>query len=230
MVAMPKQFVIAVEEDDRTRLNAVVKAAFNEEEKWLEETRDREGLQFLRGRAASMARVRIREEQARLRAQGVLRGSKALVLAPGVRAELKARGMAKRFASVPAGEAGASGRRVGAGPRHYGRLSEEDKSTLTGRVAVELPDELGDQLVRACYWTSQPAVEALWEWQKRWGDGPEVKLREAQRAGLPSGFLALFTAGLATPATADALLEKSVLQGQIVTTGDIIRAAIHRAI
>jgi hypothetical protein len=227
---MSKQFVVAVESDDLTRLNALVKKAAKEEEDWLKEAREREGLQFLRGRAASMARVRIRQEQTRLRARGTLRGSKALVVAPGVRAELKARGMTKTFAAVPAGDAGASGRRVGAGPRHYGRLSEEDTTTLTDRVSVELPDELGEQLVRACYWTSQPAVEALWEWQKRWGDGPEVELREAARAGLPSGFLALFTAGLATPATADALLEKSVLQGQIVTTGDIIRAAIHRAI
>ncbi|MFI2215127.1 hypothetical protein [Streptomyces sp. NPDC020141] len=227
---MPKQFVIAVEEHDLTRLNAVVKAAFNEEKKWLKEARDSEGLQFLRGRAASMARVRIREEQARLRARGTLRGSKELVVAPGVRAELKARKMTGKFAAVPAGEAGASGRRVGAGPRHYGRSSEEDGTTLTARLAVDLPDDLGEQLVRACYWTSAPAVEALWKWQQKWGDGPEVELREAQRAGMGAGWLALFAAALARPATADALLEKSMLQAQIVTTGDILRAAVHRAI
>ncbi|MGW1980723.1 hypothetical protein [Streptomyces sp. NPDC001889] len=227
---MTKQFVVAMEPVDVRMLEEVVDAAAAAERQWTTDAREREGLEFLRGRAASMARARIREEFARLRARGTLCGTRELILAPQVRAELKARTMHRAFAAVPAADAGAAGRRVGAGPRHYGRLSEEDGTTLTARLAVELPDDLGEQLVRACYWTSAPAVEALWKWQQKWGDGPEVELREAQRAGMGAGWLALFTSGLARPATADALLEKSTLQAQIVTTGDILRAAVHRAI
>ncbi|MET8832033.1 hypothetical protein ABZX40_40560 [Streptomyces sp. NPDC004610] len=225
-----KQFVVAVEPQDKKRLKQVLKVATRTEERWLEDAREQAGLEFLRGRAASMARARIREEYNRMRAQGSLRGTWGLVITPGVQAELKARKMHRAFDPVPAGHTGAAGRRVGAGPRHYGRSSEEDETTLTERLAVELADEVGEQLVRACHWTSAPIVDALWAWQQKWGDGPEVELREAQRQGMTPGWLALFAAASARPATADALLEKAVLQDQIVTTGDIIRAAIQRTI
>ncbi|MEV6726862.1 hypothetical protein AB0M94_38830, partial [Streptomyces xanthochromogenes] len=74
---------------------------------------------------------------------------------------------------------------------------------------------------------SAPAVEALLEWQQLWGDGPTVIMREAQRRG-GATLLDMLCAAFAKRPTADAILEKSQLQEQIVTTGDIFRSAIRR--
>ncbi|MZG06196.1 hypothetical protein GTW62_28630, partial [Streptomyces sp. SID5614] len=143
-------------------------------------------------------------------------------------AELKRRGMDQEYEPVPSEDAAAPGRRVGTSPRHYNRSGDE-KTQLTGRMYVKLPGDLGEQLTRGCYWTSAPAVTALWEWQGLWGDGPEVIFREAERRGAVT-ILDLWCAAMAPRPTADALLRKAQLQDQIVTTGDIIRAAVKRAI
>ena len=226
MSLMP--FVVAIEPDDLTALNEVVKAGKKAERDWLEETRKAYGIQFLRGKALSEARGAIRKEFRRLRERGKLAGTRDLVVAREVRAELKRRRMDGEYDPVPAEEAAVPGRRVGTGPQHYGRSGEEP-TKLKGRMYVKLPGALGDQLVRACHWTSAPAVTALWEWQTRWGDGPEVIFREAQRRGAVT-ILDLWCAAMAPRPDADAILQKAQLQAQVVTTGDIIRAAVKRAI
>ncbi|MEV6726899.1 hypothetical protein AB0M94_39015, partial [Streptomyces xanthochromogenes] len=178
-----RPFVVAVEPEHMTRLKAAVSAARSAELDWLKEARTAEGTMYLRGRALSEALARIRVERATLRAKGKLAGTRDLVLAREVRAELRSRAMLGPYEPVPEEDASAPGRRVGTGPHHYGRMFGEEPTTLTERMAVRLPADLGEQLVRSCYWVSAPAVEALLEWQQLWGDGPTVIMREAQRRG-----------------------------------------------
>ncbi len=225
MLLMP--FVVAVEPDDLDALNEVVRAGREAELEWLAEARKAEGVQFLRGKALSEARQEIRTEFRRLRELGKLAGTRDLVLAREVRAELKGRQMDGEYDMVPAEDLSAPGRRVGTGPQHY-RRSGSEPTKLTGRMAVRLPGALGDQLVRACHWTSAPAVAALWEWQTRWGDGPEVILREAEHRGAVT-LIDVWCAMTAPRPDADSIMEKARLQAEVVTTGDIIRAAIKRA-
>ncbi|MGX9891398.1 hypothetical protein [Streptomyces sp. NPDC002276] len=219
-----KSFVVAVESDVLLALNDVVKRAAKAETDWLRAAREREGLRFLRGAAGRYARRRVRTEFGRLRAEGTLCGTRDLVVTREVRAQLKASALDGEFAPVPAGER-KPGRPTGTGRR--GGMDEPTE--LTERMFVRLPADLGEQLVRACYWKSKPAVEALQEWQDRWGDGPEVIMRQAQREGAV-GVFTLFAAALAPRPSADAILEKAKLQEMIITTGDIIRSAMLRAI
>ncbi|MFD5428522.1 hypothetical protein, partial [Streptomyces sp. NPDC127084] len=220
-------FVVAVEPDDLQALNEVVKAGKKAEQEWLEEARKAHGTQLLRGKALSEARRLIRTEFHKLRERGKLAGTRDLVVAREVRAELKRRQMDGEYDLVPAEEAAVPGRRVGTGPQHY-RRSGSEPTPLTGRMYVKLPGVLGEQLVRACHWTSAPAVTALWEWQNRWGDGPEVIFREAERRGAVT-LLHLWSAAMAPRPDADSIMEKAKLQAQVVTTGDVIRSAIKRA-
>ncbi|MFF8506413.1 hypothetical protein ACF07L_38115 [Streptomyces anulatus] len=225
MSVMP--FVVALEPASLAALNEVVKAGRKAEQTYLTALRKTYGIAGLRGKALSVARAEIRKEMRRLRELGQLAGTRDLVVAREVRAELARRGMNQEYAPIPAEDAGTPGRRVGTGPRHYGRVADEP-TRLTSRMYVKLPGPLAEQLTRGCYWTSAPAVTALWEWQDRWGDGPEVIFREAQRSGAVT-LLHLWAAALAPRPDADAILKKSELQEQIVTTGDIIRAAVQRA-
>jgi hypothetical protein len=221
-------FVIALEPDDLASLDQVVADGRATEEEWLERARHQAGVRSLRGSALSQARARIRTEFAVLREQGKLAGTRDLVVSREVRAELKRRKMIGEYEPIPAEDAGAPGRRVGTGPRHYQRFGDET-TAFNARMAVRLPASLGEQLVRATYWTSAPAVEALRAWQDLWGDGPEVIMREAQRRG-GATLLDLICAGFAKRPSADDVLKKAELQQQVVTTGDIFRAAVKRAI
>ncbi|MGP9023188.1 hypothetical protein ACT1U9_32890 (plasmid) [Streptomyces sp. BR1] len=221
-------FVIALEPEDLTALNEVVEAGAAAEAKWLAKQREDYGLKYLRGRAAREVRATIRVEFAGMRAKGKLAGTKELVVAKAVRAELKRRKMSGPFEPVPHEHISVAGRPVGTGPRHYGQ-SRFDETKLKARMYVKLPGALAEQLVRGCYWTSEPAVKALLEWQDLWGDGPEVIMREAQRRGAVT-VLDMFVAALAPRPDADSILEKARLQEQVVTTGDVVRSAVKRAI
>ncbi|WP_344458381.1 hypothetical protein, partial [Actinomadura kijaniata] len=98
----------------------------------------------------------------------------------------------------------------------------------THRLTVNLPHSLGDTVRRAAYWTSKDAVEALQDWADRWGDGIDVALREAERNGIPAE-LALLAAAGRPSAPKSALEIRDRLRQQILTTGDVLRAAIDRA-
>ncbi|MFJ7497836.1 hypothetical protein ACIQZB_43485 [Streptomyces sp. NPDC097727] len=224
-----KPFVIAIRPDDLECLNGVVSLGALAEADWLRKEREREGVALLRGRALSEARRRIRTERARLRTSGVLLGTRDLVVAQAIGAELKARGWDMPYEPVPHDARGIPGRPVGTSPRHYEK-DEDGEPALTGRMPVRLPADLAEQMLRALHWEMAPIVAALWEWKDRWGDGPTVILKEAERNGLGGSFLAHWIAGTAPRANADAILERAQLQAQTVTTGDVIRAAVQRAI
>lgn len=226
-----KQFVVAVEPEKLAQLDIVVERHREAEAEWLKQIRKTVGLRGLRGPEASVARQYIRLRRAEMRDQGELRGTRDLVVAHEVRGVLKARRMNQNWNPVPPRDSGAVGRPFGASADRYPR-TDDDQPALTARMPVRLPAELGEQVVRGCYWTSAPAVEALKAWQKRWGDGPVVILREAQRQqaeGLGAA-LAVILAGMAPRATRDALEERAALQAQVVTSGDLIREALDRAI
>ncbi|MGQ4342520.1 hypothetical protein ACN6LF_001365 [[Kitasatospora] papulosa] len=223
-----KQFVVAVEPGKLRALADVVKRHQEVEEAWLKEARETAGLTSLRGPDATAARQSIRQQRAELRETGELRGSRDLVIAHEVRAELAARGLAKHWDPIPQKDSGAAGRPTGADSSRYPR-TDDDKPALSARMPVRLPDELGNQVVRGCYWYSAPAVDAVRVWQRRWGDGPMVILRKAQRSEGATP-LDQLRAGMAPRATVEALERLAAVQAQIITSGDIIRAALDRAI
>lgn len=227
-----KGFVVALYPEDLKALNEVVKRGRKAEDEWRSAARERAGVEYLRGRAASDARRRIRVQFAELRERGRLAGTRDLVMTRAVRAELKSRKLNQDWDEPPPGETNAPGRRVGAVPDHYGHAAADDDEEpgFGAKMAVKLPTALGEQLVRAAYWTSAPHVEALRRWYDRWGDGPDVILRESARAngGMVSD-LAAIVAMMAPRPHAAALVERAELRSKIITTGDLMRAAVARA-
>lgn len=235
-----KPFVVAVHSrEDLEALASVVEVAAAAEAEWLAEARKSAGVDLLRGAALSEARRAIRVERERLRERGELSGTRDLVMAGAVRAELKARKLLRDWPEPPPGELSAPGPRWGGGGRvmpaawmpgdGMGDAGEEEERRP--RLAVRLPADLGETLVRAAYWTSAPAVEELKAWDVRWGDGPTVRLREAMRRnGGGVTDLDVMFAMLAPLPEAAALVERERLRGQVITSGDLMRAALGRAI
>ena len=97
---------------------------------------------------------------------------------------------------------------------------------LSAQLPVHVPDDIGQQLVRGCYWISAPAVEQIKRWRTHWGDGPAVMARDLAGAGLLGAALA----GMAPRATPEALKEIARLQAEVMSTGQVIRAAVERAL
>lgn len=215
-----ESFVVAVPEGSLAGLAAVVAVERDVEAAWLARERGRVPADATGRERAEAARA-IRAERAARRAAGELAGTRDLVVGRALRAVLAERGWAREWPTPPDGELDAPGRRIGrAGP---------DDVAGPERLTVRLPVDLAQTARRAAYWTSAPAVAQLREWADRWGDGPDVVLTRAARAGVP-GELALFTAAAAKRPDADALLDRARLRAQIVTTGDLIRAAVAHAI
>lgn len=220
-------FVVAVRKPELRRLNKLAQAKVEQEKKWLEKRR--KGHTGLRAGELAQARKELRAQLAAEREAGRLLGSRDLVLARALRAELTARGWLKEWPAPEPGGIG-PGRRWGADPGRYGHDLEEDGG-FKARLAVRLPEDLGETLRRACYWHCHAIEKQLQEWADRWGDGPEVILRRAERengGGIP--LMAFVGAALGKRAPLEALKERDKLRAQIITTGDVLRAAVDRAI
>ncbi|MFF0747432.1 hypothetical protein ACFYVL_44335 [Streptomyces sp. NPDC004111] len=168
---------------------------------------------------SDLARMRaeLRAERAALRESGELRGSQDLVVAHGVREVVEARGWADReWPAVPdTTAAGVPGRPVGTG---HGRVRARPVPGVQGpheTLTIRLPADLATLVRTACHVTSQPAVEALIQWQAVWGDGPRATDDPDQDP--------------LRPLTADgaALAERSRLRAQVITLGDVIRDAVR---
>ncbi|WP_330346677.1 hypothetical protein OG858_47065 (plasmid) [Streptomyces europaeiscabiei] len=233
-----KPFVVVVDDkEDLQALDAVVSEARRAELAWLAAARKDAGIAWLRGTALSEARRQIRVEQQRLREDGTLYGTKDLVMTRAVRAELHSRRMLTAWPDPPPGETSAPGRRWGISPDPWALLALEEKEEegeekqKRPRLSFKLPAALGETLVRAAYWTSAPIVAELQAWDKRWGDGPTVILREAMRRnGGRVTDLDVMVAMLAPRPEAGALEDRARLRAQIVTTGTLARDALARAI
>lgn len=86
------------------------------------------------------------------------------------------------------------------------------------RIAIDLPDERGETLCRACYWASLPAVVQLQAWYARHGDNWRGRLHNPRPA-----------LHRRAPTAADLEQRERLIQ-QIHTTGRVLREAIDRAL
>ncbi|MFE7212526.1 hypothetical protein ACFU93_21530 [Streptomyces sp. NPDC057611] len=224
MASMAKmKFHVAVTADALEALNAYVEAERDCEKEWIAERRRELLLPDMPRRAASAVRRDIRVQAARMRRTGEFSGNRDDIVARAVREELRSRGLDRKWPKPPEGETDAPGRPWGTPPS-----APMGEGGYTGRVSVNLPYNLGDTVRRAAYWTSKAAVEALQEWADHWGDGVDAALREAERNGIPAE-LALMSAAGRPSAPQSALEIRDRLRAQILTTGDLLRAAIERA-
>ncbi|MEU6946621.1 hypothetical protein ABZ957_15535 [Streptomyces sp. NPDC046316] len=222
MAMVRMKFHVAVTEDSLARLNKRAKDERDREESWIAERR-RERLEpGMPRRAAAAVRRDIRVEAARMRRIGEFGGTRDDIVTRAVREELRARGLEREWPEPPEGELEAPGRRWGTPPSQ-----PMGGGGYTHRLTVNLPHTLGDTVRRASYWTSKDAVEALQDWADRWGDGVDVALREAERNDIPAE-LALLAAAGRPSAPKSALEIRDRLRQQVLTTGDLVRAAVDR--
>lgn len=217
------KFHVAVTEDALKALNARRKDEREREEEWIAARRKELILPGMSRRAAAAVRSDIRARVARMRRTGEFGGTRDDIVTRAVREELRARGLDRKWPKPPEGEIEAPGRPWGTPPS-----TPMGDGGYTERVSVNLPHSLGDTVRRAAYWTSKEAVEALQDWADRWGDGVDVALREAERDGIPPE-LALMSAAGRPSAPQSALEIRDRLRAKVLTTGDLIRAAIDRA-
>ncbi|MFJ4674184.1 hypothetical protein [Kitasatospora purpeofusca] len=222
------QYTVAVAEERLALLDRVAKMAARQERDWLAEQR-REHL-GLRASKLAAARRATRELLASKRESGELAGSRDWLLVPGVRAQLAARGWdQKKFRPIPAG-ALAAGRRWGTDPGRYREQHDEGETRFLGRLGLRLPHDLGERLQRAVYWHNAKIEEQLQQWADRWGDGPEVILQASVREHGGVTMLAALGAAFAPTPGEGELAERSKLRKKVVTTGDLIRAALDQAL
>ncbi|MFZ3476099.1 hypothetical protein ACODT4_44720 [Streptomyces sp. 2.9] len=222
MAVAKMSFHIALPEHSMTRLIELAEAEQEHERKWIAERRRELMPPSASRRAAADIRRGIRVEVATKRRTGEFGGSRDDLLTRAVREELRARGLDREWPDPPEGEVDAPGRRWGTPPSQ-----PLGAGGYNARLSLNLPADLGETIRRAAYWTSKPAVEALQEWADRWGDGVEVAMREAARDGFPAEFSLVVAAG--QPSAPQAVLEiREALRAKVLTTGDLIRAAVAR--
>ncbi|MFI7074270.1 hypothetical protein [Micromonospora sediminicola] len=141
----------------------------------------------------------------RLREAGTLVGTRTAYVLPALRGLLDERGWtARRWRPVPRQRRG----------RPWGTHDE----VFDARVALHLPEDVGELLVRACYWTSRPAVAKLQAWYDQHGDHWRGHLHNPAARWRGAG-----------PSHAD-LRERELLIGQVITTGKVLRQAIECAL
>ncbi|MGW2672347.1 hypothetical protein ACWC5F_30385 [Streptomyces sp. NPDC001272] len=198
---MPHTMVLAVRPADLERLDALVRAHQEAEERWVGAEAARDDLASLRGAQRRAVQARIRAGRLERRESGVHRPTRALALAPALREELEHRGLLREWVPIPADAPRAGQTLGGTGPRRG--------IGLTGRLVVALPDTLWQPLSRGVYWRNQPHLQALQTWTDRWGPGPA-----AGRCAAPP----------------EALAERARHAVHITTTGDVVRAALGRVV
>ncbi|MET9206756.1 hypothetical protein ABZW38_16600 [Streptomyces bacillaris] len=224
MASMAKvKFHVALTEAAHKGVIKHAKDERDREEAWIRERRQELLAPGLSRREAAAVRRSIRAEVARKRRSGEFGGNRDEIIARAVREELIARGLDRKWRKPPEGEVDAPGRRWGTPPSQ-----PMGAGGYTERLSINLPYTLGETVRRAAYWTSKEAVEGLQDWADRWGNDPETALREAERTGVPPE-LALAAAAGRPSAPQSALEIRDRLRAQVLTTGDLLRAAIDRA-
>lgn len=190
---------------DAGALTALVRAERQRELQWWTHRRAALAADLTAAQRAA-AVVELQAEFERLRAVGELRGTRTWYVLPAVRVVMAARGFTgRRWRPVP--------------PRLPGRPWGTHDQHLGGRVTLYLPDDLTETLTRACYWTSAPAVARLQTWYDEFGDHWRGRLhnptpRFTRRPG---------------PSDTD-LAQRERLVATVVTTGQVLREAIKKAI
>jgi hypothetical protein len=223
MAMVRMRFHVAVTASALEALNARREDEKDREEDWIAARRQELLVPGMSRRAAAAVRSDIRAQVARMRRSGEFGGTRDDIVTRAVREELRARGLDRKWPKPPAGEIEAPGRPWGTPPS-----APMGEGGYTARVSVNLPHSLGETVRRAAYWTSKAAVEALQDWADQWGDGVDVALREAERNGVPAELALMSAAG--RPSSPQSALEiRDRLRSQVLTTGDLLRAAIERA-
>ncbi|MEV0732357.1 hypothetical protein [Polymorphospora sp. NPDC050346] len=190
-------------------LGVGVAAARAAERSWLEERREQVRLRVLdEDLSAAKRRVLLGELNAefyRLRAAGVLVGTRTAFVLPALRSVLQTKGWTvRRWRPVPRQPAG----------RPWGTHDQG----FDARVALHLPDDVAELLVRACYWVSKPAVDKLQAWYDLHGDHWRGRLHDPDARWIGAG-----------PSHSD-LSERDRLAAQVVTTGMVLREAIRASL
>lgn len=149
----------------------------------------------------------IQAEFDELRKADQMLSTRSALIIPALKAELEERGwMRRRWKPVPPGVRSRRGRRVGTPDQRF-----------THRFVVQLPDDLGTRLVRACYNSSKKSVEGLQEWRLTFGDGPRGSLHKGE-----------FWTGNG-PSRTDMRRKDAFLAG-ITYPPDVLRAAAQRVV
>lgn len=214
-------FSVALDVAPLVRLFEEAEAEREREAAWVGKQRER--LEGLSRREAARIRREIRVELAAKRARGELGGTRDLLVARALREELRVLGLDQEWPAPPEGELNAPGRRwgtVASRPMGSGGYPES--------LSVRLPFALAETIRRAAYWTSKAPTEALQEWDERWGRAGEVVQRDAELDGRPEREAAE-EAGKRPSAPRAALDARDKLRAQVVTVGDLLRAAVDRA-
>lgn len=222
MAMVRMKFHVALTEDALNGLNGIRQDEQEREETWIAERRRELLTPGMPRRAAADVRRDIRAQVTQKRRTGEFGGTRDDIVTRAVREELRARGLDRKWPKPPEGELEGPGRPWGTPPS-----APMGEGGYTHRVSLNLPHTLGETVRRAAYWTSKAAVEALQEWADRWGDGVDVTLLEAERDGVPAE-LGLMTAAGRSSAPQSALEIRDRLRAQVLTTGDLLRAAIER--
>jgi hypothetical protein len=139
-----------------------------------------------------------------MRAAGELRGAAAPVVLAALRPMLAERGWDRKWPKVP--------------PTRRGRPRGTHDEVFTHRVTLDLPDDVGQLLVAACYWVSAPILAGLEQWYQQWGDHWRGVRHDPRPRYVGVG-----------PSAAD-LLARDDLRAQVQTTGRVLREAIDLAI
>ncbi|MGW1037555.1 hypothetical protein [Streptomyces antibioticus] len=223
MARVSMKFHVALTEGALKALNARSKDERDREEEWVTARRKELIVPGMSRRAAAAVRSDIRARVARMRRTGEFGGTRDDIVTRAVREELRARGLDRKWPKPPDGQTESPGRPWGTPPS-----APMGDGGYTHRMSLNLPYSLGDTVRRAAYWTSKEAVEALQDWADRWGDGIDVALQEAERDGVPAELALMSAAG--RPSAPQAALEiRDQLRAKVLTTGDLLRAAIDRA-
>jgi hypothetical protein len=136
-----------------------------------------------------------------MRGDGRLRGTRSAFVLPHLLAEMqRRRWLHRRWRDLPPGE---RSRRA----RPWGALDQ----AFDAQFWVYLAPEIGEQLVRACYWTSAPYVQRLRELSDASGD-----YRAGSQRGPGSGYVSA--------------ADRDKIAAKVVTPAAILRVAAKTAV
>lgn len=151
----------------------------------------------------SILRARFKREYAAAVEAGRLISTRDTLIVPAVVAELDERGWRGPYDPLPVSARGPG--------RRWGSTSVGgDRRHL---ISIRLPADLHARLERACYWENLDLVNQLERFYDNFGDSPN--LPEARPGEEPNAL---------------AIRYRDQLRADIVTTGDVLRAAIDRVI
>ena len=201
---------MAVHEGTGERLQELMIELREEERAWVVQERN-EAERRPNPPARRAALREVRQQLARKRSAGELLGTRQALITYHLNRVLDQRGLRREWPPMPDGQR-RPGRPTGRGHTAGGGYEE--------RLSIELDDDLADLIERATWHVSAKAREELQRWSDRWGKSPV----------LATNTLELAAAILGGTPSADDLKRRRELRESIITTGDLLRDALQRAL